>query len=104
MAGEPLGRKTCHLFKGAGFFEEMAGARDDHQLLFPRNQIVSLLVKIDDQKVVPAHDQQGGRCDAGQERPRQIGPSTARYDRAPIAGPNSAAAWRAAAAPVLAPK
>src|SRR5262249_47478313 len=61
VAKKPLRGQTGDFFEGSRLRKEMRGARDDLKLARAPQQLKSLLVQLDDDVVVAAHDQQGGR-------------------------------------------
>src|SRR5579884_3709852 len=56
MSEEPTLRMVRDLFQGAGFFEQVAGARHNHQLFRASEAPKRVLVQLDHRGVVTPHD------------------------------------------------
>ena len=78
---EPGAGHFGHGLQRAGLVEEMRGARDDPEQLLAGQGGERLPVKFDDVAVIAADDQERGRRDFGEHRPREIGATAARDHR-----------------------
>src|SRR2546421_1398695 len=77
VAPEPVPGQTSDLFKGARFGKEVSGAGNDNQLLDAWQSLQSLLVELDNDVVVAAHDQEGRRPHRGEVIAREVRPAAA---------------------------
>ena len=75
---EPSDGHFGHGLKSPGLFEEMRGARDDPEQLLGPQGCERLPVQFDDVVVIAADDQQSGRGDFAEHRPREIRATAAR--------------------------
>lgn len=66
MASKPLEGLLGHLLKRSRFFEQMCGARDDHELLGTLEKPVRILIHLDDRVIFTADEEEGGRSDLRQ--------------------------------------
>ena len=104
MAGEPIGRNRGYLLERAGFLEQMGRAgKNDEFLLRTVKFVERLLVQRDHRFINSPDDQQRWRLQGAEGIDGEIRPAS-RDTMAAIVRGSCAAAIRAAAAPVLAPK
>lgn len=57
MPLEPIRSQTRNLFEGSRFLKQVGCARDDHQLFFSFELLISLPVQFDNHVVETAHDE-----------------------------------------------
>jgi hypothetical protein len=100
---EPLACQARHLLEGARLLEEVRRAGDDGELLRRGEERQSLPVEPEDRGVVAADDQERRRLHTSERLSGEVGAASTR-DHRPTRSGRSAAAIKAAAAPVLEPK
>ena len=103
MVHEPASRMADDLLKRTWFFEEMASLRNDDKLLLTGHARQCMTIEVEHNLIGAADDQQRWRLHFRQSSGGKIRSPASRYNGC-YALPISAAATRAAAAPVLAPK
>ena len=101
---KPVRRQTGHFLERARFLEKVRGVRDDRERFLALQLRIRVLLSRRDFLVAFAHDEKGGGFHIGQCFTGQIRPAAARHDRTDRSIPSAAAARKAAAPPVLAPK
>src|SRR6478672_2536813 len=103
MLAEPFQGLLGHLLERSRFFKQMRRTRNDHQLLWAAEKPVGMLIHLDHGVIFAAYQEQGRRDHLRQETFGEVR-TPPRDTMAPTSKEACAAAWSAAAAPVLAPK
>src|SRR5512143_3573203 len=82
VSREPLLREARHLIERAGLFKEVGGAFDHFEALLATELAVGILVQIEDDRVRPADDEEGGRPDFTEQGPGKVRAAAAGDNRA----------------------
>jgi hypothetical protein len=82
MLAEPTRGGARNFFERTRFFKKVCSARHNHQFFLAIELLVSLPVQFQNYLIARADYQERRRHDASKCGPGQIGPTSARYDRA----------------------